>query len=95
MPATIRLGHPQPLREMRLRLYDLDDRYYFFRVEGRSGSQWQTLLDGSQTPQRGCVKIPLGDKRLIELRITGLYNSEMRNNPLNQAIEVKKIELLP
>lgn len=94
-PLWIRFVAPLTLKQIRLHLYDFDNRFYRFRVEALVSGRWRTLLDRSQQEGRGPVDIPAGNEPIAELRIHGLYNSDQQSNPDNKLLHAKELELVP
>jgi hypothetical protein len=94
-PLRVTFRSPQRLSQIRLHLYDFDNRFYRFRIEGLAGGQWRTLLDRSQGETRGAVDVPPGSEPLSGLRISGLYNSDQQSNPENKLLHAKELELVP
>jgi hypothetical protein len=95
VPVEVLLDGPHRLQEIRLHLYDFDGRWYHLRVEARMSGQWTMLLDGSKTPQRGRLAIPLAGRMVDAVRVTGLYNSNQEQNPANALLHVEELELIP
>lgn len=91
-PVRVTLRAREELQEMRIHLFDFDDRSYRLLVKGRRGTTWTTLLDRSKESVRGIVVVPLRGSRWNEVVITGLYNSAQARNPKNTFLHLKELE---
>jgi hypothetical protein len=93
-PLMLEFREPQALQEIRIHLFDDDNRSYRFQVEGQCDGQWRMLLDRSQQAARGRVDIALSGELMTALRVIGLYNSNQEVAPNNTLMHVKELELI-
>ena len=77
---TITFPKTYVLREMRLLLYDLDERYHHYAVAISADGEKFTLLGGSgQTEARGWQTIQFSPRTVKAVRLLGLYSSGSRS----------------
>ena len=75
-PIILDLGVTYPVERLRLLLWDGDDRFYRYRIDGSAdGTAWSVLEDRSSGEHRGWQEIALADVPLRYIRVVGLHNS--------------------
>ncbi len=73
---TVTLAKPYLLREIRMLLWDIDDRYYRYQIEtSADGTTFSMLADHSKGQPRSWQTISFAPRPVKAIRIKGLYNS--------------------
>ncbi|MGF1627079.1 MAG: discoidin domain-containing protein [Alphaproteobacteria bacterium] len=75
-PIIVDLGRPYAVEQLRFLLWDRDDRFYRYRIDGSAdGTGWTVLADRTDGEHRGWQEIALSPAPLRYIRLVGTHNS--------------------
>jgi hypothetical protein len=84
--VTVELPQPATVARTQMLLFDLDDRYYSYRIDTSvDGINWEPAMDKSTAEARGWQVDQFAPRTAKYIRLTGVRNSTGQN--LVQVIE--------
>ena len=89
-PIQIDFSKRVGVRELKVGLWDFDGRTYRFSAQGLVEEGWIALGEWEGT---GELTIPLASREMAGMRLVGLHNSNVDQNPENRVFHVLELEI--
>jgi hypothetical protein len=89
-PIQIDFSKRIGVRELKVGLWDFDGRTYRFSVQGMAEEGW---ISFGEWEGKGEMTISLSSRKMSGVRLVGLHNSNMDQNPENRVFHVLELEI--